>query len=124
MLKKIDPFYSLLFSLACFNLFTSFVAATPLDDYVNTPDDHYKYELLTTYNETGYKLYILNMTSQKWQNESVVTNPIWWHYLAVTIPDKLVIKDAGIVYISSGDNTDGFDFFINSITISRILQKF
>lgn len=103
-------FYSILILLACFNLLTSFASATPLDDYVNTPDDHYKYELLTTYNETGYKLYILNMTSQKWQNESVVTNPIWWHYLAVTIPDTLVIKDAGIVYINGGDNTDGLNF--------------
>ena len=39
---------------------------TPLDDYVNMPDPHYKYELIKTYVMPGYKLYILNMTSQKW----------------------------------------------------------
>ena len=41
---------------------------TPLDDYVNTPDPHYKYDHIHTYELTGYKLYILNMTSQKWQD--------------------------------------------------------
>jgi hypothetical protein len=42
------------------------IEATPLDDYVNTPDPHYRYELIKTYQLEGYNLYILNMTSQKW----------------------------------------------------------
>lgn len=58
------------------------VTLTPLDDYVNTPDPHYKYELVYTYNLDGYKLYILNMTSQKWKDETFVKNPIWWHYVS------------------------------------------
>lgn len=41
---------------------------TPLDDYVNTPDSNYKYDLIYTYEQAGYKLYILNMTSQRWQD--------------------------------------------------------
>lgn len=41
---------------------------TPLDDYVNTPDSHYTYKLIKTYSQTGYTLFILNMTSQKWQD--------------------------------------------------------
>jgi hypothetical protein len=41
---------------------------TPLDDYVNTPDPHYNYSLVHVYELTGYKLYIINMTSQKWQD--------------------------------------------------------
>ena len=41
---------------------------TPLDDYVNTPDPHYNYSLVYVYNFTGYKMYVLNMTSQKWQD--------------------------------------------------------
>lgn len=85
------------------------VSATPLDDYVNTPDSHYKYELLKTYEQVGYKLHILNMTSQKWQNESIVANPIWWHYLCITIPDKLEITDAAVLWIDGGKNTDGFN---------------
>ena len=40
--------------------------STPLDDYVNAYDSHYNYSLIKTYVMTGYKLFILNMTSQKW----------------------------------------------------------
>lgn len=80
--------------------------ATPLDDYVNTPDPHYKYDLIKTYEMTGYKIYILNMTSQKWLDETVVKNPIWWHFLCITIPDKIVRSDAAFMVISNGDNTN------------------
>ncbi|CAF1105282.1 unnamed protein product [Brachionus calyciflorus] len=80
------------------------ISATPLDDYVNQPDDHYKFELLKTYEMTGYKLYILNLTSQKWLDETIVANPIWWHFLCVTIPDKIVRPDAGLLLIDGGNN--------------------
>ena len=41
--------------------------ATPLDDYVNMPDSHYKYELLSEHRMEGeYTAYIINMTSQQW----------------------------------------------------------
>ena len=40
--------------------------ATPLDDYVYKPDDHYRYEIIKQYNMTGYTLFVFNMTSQKW----------------------------------------------------------
>jgi|688.fasta_scaffold774253_1 hypothetical protein len=44
----------------------AFVKSTPLDDYVNAPDPHYGYEIIQTYNMTGYTVYILNFTSQIW----------------------------------------------------------
>lgn len=53
--------------------------STPLDDYVYTPDPHYKYEILTTYQSLGARVFVLNMTSQKWLDETIVKNPIWWH---------------------------------------------
>jgi hypothetical protein len=59
MLKQITSF-------AIFSLVLAYVSSTPLDDYVNAPDDHYGYQLIKTYNMTGYTLYILNLTSQKW----------------------------------------------------------
>ncbi len=40
--------------------------ATPLDDYVNTPDPMFSWKRLETYRLPTYTLYILNMTSQKW----------------------------------------------------------
>ena len=40
--------------------------ATPLDDYVNTPDPNFGWKRLQTYPLSTYTLYVLNMTSQKW----------------------------------------------------------
>ena len=83
---------------------TAYITTTPLDDYVNQPDDHYKFELLKTHDMNGYKLYILNLTSQKWLDETIVSNPIWWHFLCITIPDKVLRPDAGFLLIDGGDN--------------------
>lgn len=49
-------------------LFVSFTNQTPLDDYVNTPDEHYKYDIIDTVQFSDYKLVYINMTSQKWQD--------------------------------------------------------
>ena len=58
-------FLKMISFVICF-LFVSLTNGTPLDDYVNTPDPHYKYELLKSQKLTGYTLHIINMTSQKW----------------------------------------------------------
>ena len=47
-----------------FALNTSY--ATPLDDYVNTPDPMFSWKRLETYPQPTYTTYILNMTSQQW----------------------------------------------------------
>ncbi|XP_071108310.1 autocrine proliferation repressor protein A-like [Haliotis cracherodii] len=80
-----------------------------LEDYVNRYDPHYTYEVLKdhTYRGPDYTLYVLNMTSQKWKDETVVTNPIWWHYLTITVPDKLVFKDSAFILIDGGSNHAG-----------------
>lgn len=44
------------------------ILADPLSDYVKQVDGYYKYELITTYQMNEYDLYVLNMTSQKWQD--------------------------------------------------------
>ena len=45
------------------------ISSTPLDDYVNAPDSHYKYEeVAQPFEGDGYMTYFLNMTSQKWLN--------------------------------------------------------
>ncbi|XP_077979950.1 autocrine proliferation repressor protein A-like [Glandiceps talaboti] len=84
------------------------VHATPLDDYVNRPDTHYKYEILSTHYEADeYTVYIVNMTSQKWLTDKDVDRSIWWHYMAITVPDQLTITDTAFMYITGGSNTDG-----------------
>lgn len=62
---KITFYYKILICLACLY---QLINATPLDDYVNKQDDNYKYEILKVDQFFDYKLYYINMTSQKWQN--------------------------------------------------------
>jgi PhoPQ-activated pathogenicity-related protein len=69
--------------LICFALIFSLSYSTPLDDYVNTDDGYFNYSLIKTYEMTDYKLYIINMTSQKWYDETVVSQSIWWHYVGI-----------------------------------------
>ena len=90
--------------IVCFCLGLAVVNATPLDDYVNTPDSHYNYVLLKQYSMKDYTFYVLNMTSQKWLNESIVVNPIWWHFLSITVPNKITRGDAALLYIDGGNN--------------------
>ncbi|XP_070581613.1 autocrine proliferation repressor protein A-like [Ptychodera flava] len=89
---------------------TALVLATPLDDYVKKYDPHYEYTILTDYTvriPDSYTVYVLNMTSQKWLNESIVDRSIWYHFLFVTIPDRLTITDASFIYVTGGSNGPG-----------------
>ena len=66
--------FTALLAFICFLNSSSNVVATPLDDYVNKPDSNYNYKLVKAYSQTGYTLYILNMTSQKWQDGKTKRN--------------------------------------------------
>ncbi|XP_071129143.1 autocrine proliferation repressor protein A-like [Mytilus edulis] len=77
-----------------------------LDDYVYRNDPYYKFEEIGKESGPGYTMYMINMTSQKWKTEDRLDHPIWWHYLAITIPDKIVYKDAAFMLIDGGSNTD------------------
>ncbi|KAL3877581.1 hypothetical protein ACJMK2_035277 [Sinanodonta woodiana] len=79
---------------------------TPLDDYVYAPDDHYSYQEIASFKGPDYTMYTYNMTSQKWKDESILDRPIWWHYLTITIPDKIVV-DSAFLFIDGGSNHDG-----------------
>lgn len=113
------------FALLGFLLFVGLVKSTPLDDYVNAPDPHFQYELIKTYPEQGYTVYVLNVTSQKWLDETIVVNPIWWHYLSVVIPDVIKRPDAAFMFIEGGNNdndipqpTDNFVQLISLFSVS------
>jgi hypothetical protein len=41
---------------------------TPLDTYVHGDDGYYSYEYLTEYEYPGVTVYVVNMTSQKYQD--------------------------------------------------------
>lgn len=99
--------------------------STPLDDYVNAPDPHFNWTVIHTYVEPDYKLYILNFTSQKWLDgkwdfcwyhsvyfllkETFSSRSIWWHYMCITIPNKITRPKSGVLFIDGGSNTDRLD---------------
>ena len=82
---------------------------TPLDPYIAAEDNYY------SYNETGmysginvagsWKAYIVNMTSQKWLNETFVNQPIWYHWLLVVIPEKIKYNDFATVIGTGNHNS-------------------
>ncbi|KAK3579248.1 hypothetical protein CHS0354_033325 [Potamilus streckersoni] len=78
---------------------------TPLDDYVYAPDDHYNYQEIASFRGPDYTMYTYNMTSQKWKDESILNHPVWWHYLTITMPDKVVF-DTAFLFIDGGSNDD------------------
>jgi PhoPQ-activated pathogenicity-related protein len=77
---------------------------TPLDDYVNKPDDHFSYYLYNTSKGVGFTAYTINMTSQKWLTENDVDRPVWWHWVVIMVPDELVHTEKSFVYITGNGN--------------------
>ncbi|XP_059147478.1 autocrine proliferation repressor protein A-like [Physella acuta] len=115
---------SCVFLLALVTSWTGVTQCTPLDDYVNKFDPHYSYTLISKTEGPDFSLHVLNMTSQKWLDETVTKKPIWWHYLSVIIPKNLDYTDTGFLWIDQGHNTDKpptiADDFVAGITILAV----
>ena len=87
----------------------STVHSTALDDYVNKYDPTYTYkEIGTPFKGDGFTSYFINMTSQTWLSASEVSQSVWWHYLVINIPDKVQFSDTGLIYLTGGNNHDGY----------------
>jgi hypothetical protein len=104
----------------------SITSSTPLDDYVNTPDPNFSWKLIQTYPSSTDTVYILNMTSQQWLNCNIKTmksafinrvsycfclasyssQPIWWHYMIITVPKVIKRPNVALLLISGGTNND------------------
>eukprot|EP01116_Phalansterium_solitarium_P018716 TRINITY_DN5060_c0_g1_i1.p1 TRINITY_DN5060_c0_g1~~TRINITY_DN5060_c0_g1_i1.p1 ORF type:complete len:502 (+),score=136.67 TRINITY_DN5060_c0_g1_i1:54-1508(+) len=81
----------------------------PLFDYVNTPDDTYSWKHISTISGNyGYTGYVLNVTTQTWMDAKNSSNPVWWHYVVVCVPDQIdySIADTAFMYIDGGSMTD------------------
>jgi PhoPQ-activated pathogenicity-related protein len=102
--------YSKLSALLCASL-VALVASTPLDDYVWAEDPHYSwYDTgLTLHGKslkdgTTWMGYVLNMTSQKWLDETITTRPLWWHILVVIVPEQVRWEKNATLWITGGSN--------------------
>ncbi len=74
---------------------------TALDRYVAMPDPTYKYELVKTIPGTGYTAYVIDLTSQKWRDETEVDRTVWKHWLTIVRPDT-VESTTGFLFIGGG----------------------
>jgi PhoPQ-activated pathogenicity-related protein len=81
-------------------------APGPLYDYVHLNDGHFSWTEYDSTVQTGYTTYYLNMTSQRWYDESLSSRPVWWHYVAVHVPDVLRYPDSGFLFVGGGSNNN------------------
>lgn len=77
---------------------------TALDRYIAAPDPSYHFKLIDTVKHNGYRVFVLEMTSQRWLTEKEVDRPLWTHRMIVVRPDALK-SSTGMLLISGGDNS-------------------
>ncbi|KAJ8032858.1 Autocrine proliferation repressor protein A [Holothuria leucospilota] len=85
------------------------VNSNAFDDYIAKPDSSYTYKVLPDSTRTvkgEYTAFVLNMTSQTWLTAKDSSQPVWWHYLIVMIPDTVLYNDTAILYITGGKNRE------------------
>ena len=76
---------------------------TALDRYVAAPDPSYRYELIETIPGDGYSAHVIEMSSQRWRNETEVDRPLWKHWLTVIEPEQVATSTA-LLIVGSGSN--------------------
>jgi PhoPQ-activated pathogenicity-related protein len=91
---------------------------TALDDYVEKPDESYRWEIVSTSVNDGVKSIVVDMVSQSWLTEKEVNRTEWQHWLTLAVPEK-VISDVGMLYIGGGSNRNDHPEKANA-TISAI----
>lgn len=95
--------------LALFAVLVAKVSSNALDDYIAMPDPTYTYRILPDSTRTvkgEYTAFVLNMTSQTWLTAKDSSQPVWWHYLTIMVPDTVLYSDSAFLYITGGSNRD------------------
>ena len=54
--------------------------------------------------------------------EKVTTNPIWWHFLSVTVPDKVTRESGAFIYVEGGSNNNP-RFEIGQVLFFKYLKE-
>eukprot|EP01080_Neovahlkampfia_damariscottae_P011860 gene11860-5189_t len=94
----------LFFVLVLVQLSLLFAHNKVIEEYVNRPDNTYKYNLHSTVNATNGRMYVLNVTSQTWLTTNEVSKPVWKHWVLVIIP-RIITSFEPLVFIR-GSNSD------------------
>ncbi len=94
-----------LFILLVLTLGTARAEETALDRYIAKPDPTYSWKLVNSLPGKGYKIFVLELTSQTWRSSADVDRPVWKHWLTVVKPDA-VKGNTGFLFIGGGSNKD------------------
>ncbi len=78
---------------------------TALDNYVQSPDATYSWQVVEIISGEGYKQYVLRMNSQTWRTADEVDQPLWRHWLTIYVPQD-VKATTGLLFIGGGSKTD------------------
>jgi len=76
---------------------------TALDLYAHADDGAFAYELVNTVESNGFKMHVIDLTSQKWRTEQDVDLAVWKHWLTVYVP-KTIQSRIGLVLVGGGSN--------------------
>lgn len=106
--------------MLCVLFFDLPVVATPLDDYISTPDPDYSYTMVNSLSGPGYSARILEMTSQAWRSSSEVDRTLWKHWLLVVVPN-IRLHNKALMYIGAGDNGGAAPATVDSSLLSAAL---
>ena len=82
---------------------------TALDDYIEKPDDSYRWKVVSSKSADGMQSVVIDMVSQTWRSADEVDRPEWQHWITMAFPEK-VSSDIGFLFIGGGRNgTDAPD---------------
>ncbi len=76
---------------------------TAIDEYVNRPDDSYRWKIVSTQENGDVRTVVIDMVSQRWLSDAEVNRPQWQHWVTLAIPKKLK-SDIGFLMIGGGKN--------------------
>jgi len=76
---------------------------TALDRYVAMPDPTYTYSVARTVDGDGFKVFVIDLTSQTWRSPEEVDRTVWQHWLTLVKPEQLQ-SNTGLLFIGGGRN--------------------
>ena len=100
----------ILYYIASLFIFSGAAITDALDEYVSKEDPHYNWRFLedhTVHTIFGGKAYALNVTSQKWLNETYAYGPtgaLWTHQVIVVVPKNLKYTNVSYAFMTDGSN--------------------
>lgn len=65
------------------------LVAISQDDYINLPDPSYSWTLVSQVKSLKHSIYYVNMTSQTWLSPADSSRSVWYHWLAICVPDQV-----------------------------------